>query len=994
MKYQKIFLSVLLGIFFSLLLNAVEYTAKKAKDGNHYSYEYVVNDPYNGRIYTLKNGLKVYLARIPVKPRIVVRFLVKAGLADSPADATGLAHYLEHLMFKGTDKIGALDYKKEKVLLDKIEQLYEVRRKEKDPAKKKEIFREIDRLSLQASKYASAGEYSKLVGALGGMELNAFTSQDITAYVVDIPSNELNRFLFLESERLRNPVIRLFHTELEAVYQEFNHGQDNDGRKLYEAILANFFPTHPYGWTPIIGKAVHLKEPSIRLVKKFMKEYYVPGNMALALTGDLQYDETIRMVDRYFSFMKKGNAPGRKILPEKPLTKNIATEVKGSGPQSVAIAFRVKKGKRNELLGTLLAKVLSNGSSGIFDTELVRAQKVLSASASFSAMRDHSFLVLQARPVAGDTLEATAAILLEKLNKVKNGKFADDLLPAVIANYRKSFEEGRNDPESAAWTFLDSFVSGTEYVDTLREIGEAAKIGKKEVASFASNLGKHVTIYKRTGKDDKRILMEKPPITKVALNSEKISAFGKKVLSMPAGKDLKVEKIDFTKDISFNDSSYAGNTYKLFVSHKKAPANDKLFSLNMIRKVGSHHDILLPVAIGYLNYLGTDKFSPDALRKAFYMDATSFSLYCGEDECGIALNGFADKLVPALDLVKHFVENVKADKHSYRQYAVRLITARREAKKNPQNVFRALNMYAAYGAGKERNPFIYANSLSDKELMSLDPEKLLLLAKKYLGFTQGGERVFSYVGPHTVKELDKTVFERLYNKTVPQKKLFLPVKKNFVLSPPSEPHVYLSAFDSVQLLFGIRSRMGKFDAEKLPYIQLFNQYFGAGGLDSIVFQEIREARGLAYSAYAFYITAKDKNKHDAFATYSGLQKDKFFEAADAFFALLRKMPKNENAFRTAKENVIKELLSQRFYGDLYSFYESSRKRGLTEDIRPEILEKIRKITLEDLEKFFKEEIAKGSFDIYISGKISDLDRKKLSKYGKVILLNDVQTFGY
>ena len=271
MKNGKLFLTLLLFFTCVFFLYAEEFIAKTATDTNNFTYEYVTNDPLCDRIYTLKNGLKVFLSRNPVKPRIVMRFVVKAGLADSPADATGLAHYLEHLMFKGTDKIGALDYKKEKPLLDKIELLYEQRRKEKDPAKKQAIFQEIDRLSLQASRYASAGEYSKLVGSIGGMNLNAFTSNDITAYVVDIPSNELNRLLFLESERLRNPVIRLFHTELEAVYQEFNHGQDNDARKLYEAILAHLFPTHPYGWTPLIGKAVHLKEPSITLVKKFME---------------------------------------------------------------------------------------------------------------------------------------------------------------------------------------------------------------------------------------------------------------------------------------------------------------------------------------------------------------------------------------------------------------------------------------------------------------------------------------------------------------------------------------------------------------------------------------------------------------------------------------------------------------------------------------------------------------------------------------------------
>lgn len=994
MRYGNKFTLTLFLFAFSFLLMGKEFVAKWGKDKNNFTYEYVENDPYKGRIYTLKNGLKVFLAKNPVKPRIVVRFVVKAGLADSPADATGLAHYLEHLMFKGTDKIGALDHKKEKVLLNKIEELYEQRRKEKDPAKKLELFKKIDALSFQASKYASAGEYSKLAGALGGMNLNAFTSLDITAYVVDIPSNELQKFLILESERLRNPVIRLFHTELEAVYQEFNHGQDNDGRKVYEKILSCLFPTHPYGWTPLIGKAKHLREPSIRLVKSFMKKYYVPNNMALALTGDLDYDETIRLVEKYFSFMKKGKVVQRNFPPEKEMKENIFAEVKGPDPESVAIAFRVKKGKRNELLGALLAKVLSNGSAGLFDTELVRKQKVLSASASFSAMRDHSMLVLRGRKVGKQSLQELTDLLLENFHKVQKGEFHKDILPAVIANYRKSFEEGRNDPESAAWTYLDSFISSVPYADTLREIDEAARIRKEDIISFASSLKKYVRIWKKTGVDANIVKMEKPPITKVDLNSEKLSSFGKKLLLLPSGKDLKAEKIDFAKDISFVDSSFAKGEYKLFISHKKAPANDKLFSLRMIRKAGSFHDPLLPVAIGYLNYLGTKKYSANAFRKEFYKNALTFSFDCGEEECGFSLYGFKEKMEPALDLIRDFLENVKSDKRIYQMYAARLITAKKNAKRNQQTVFRALNMYAAYGGGKEKNPFIYANTLSPEEIMALDPEKLVEKAKKYLGSTWGGEKIFSYVGPHKEKELDKLLFERLYGKTLPRKKIPIAAKKDFTLLAPGKGNVYLAEFDSVQLLFGIRSRMGKFDIEKLPCIQLFNQYFGAGGLDCIVFSEIREARGLAYSAYAFYITAKEKEKHNAFATFAGLQNDKFFEASDAFFALLRNLPENKQAFETAKENVIKELLSRRIYGDLYSFCKSNQKLGLSEDIREFLVEKIRKITLEELKKFFQEEIAKGSFDMYICGKISLLDRKKLAKYGSVKEVSLKELFGY
>ena len=371
-----------------LTLTAKDYELKQAVDKNGYTYSYVTEDPYNAREYTLKNGLKVYLSRIPVKPRVSFKAAVRGGMADSPADVTGLAHYFEHMMFKGTGKIGALDYAKEKPLLDRIEALFEERRKTDDPEKKAKLYAEIDKLSAEASKYASAGEYSKLVSSIGGMGLNAFTASDMTVYVVDVPSQELEKLLKLESERFRDPVMRLFHTELEAVYEEFNKGQDNEGGLVFEALSRKLFPAHPYGWTPFIGKAEHLKNPSIAEIRKFYRDYYVPGNMAILLSGDLDFDKTIRLVDQYFGGWKGKSAPVRDLPKEKPMTANVSENVKGPGPEQILIGFRVEPGRRNDLLATLTASLLSNGTSGLIDSDLLRSQKVLNAGAGFYDRRD------------------------------------------------------------------------------------------------------------------------------------------------------------------------------------------------------------------------------------------------------------------------------------------------------------------------------------------------------------------------------------------------------------------------------------------------------------------------------------------------------------------------------------------------------------------------------------------------------------------------------
>ena len=195
-------------------------------------YESVANDPMKSRIYTLDNGLKVYLSVNKDQPRIQTYIAVRVGGKNDPSTNTGLAHYLEHLMFKGTTQFGTSDYEKERPLLDEIEQLYEVYRTKTDPGERKAIYHQIDSLSYEASKYAIANEYDKLMAGIGSEGTNAYTSYDVTCYTEDIPSNEVENWAKIQSNRFKDMVIRGFHTELEAVYEEKNISLTDDSRKM------------------------------------------------------------------------------------------------------------------------------------------------------------------------------------------------------------------------------------------------------------------------------------------------------------------------------------------------------------------------------------------------------------------------------------------------------------------------------------------------------------------------------------------------------------------------------------------------------------------------------------------------------------------------------------------------------------------------------------------------------------------------------------------
>ena len=301
---MRIVSTFLFLVIFSISTLAQKGFEWKQSDANGYTYKYVTGDPMGTRFYTLKNGLSVILSKNTKEPRIAFRLAVRAGSNHDPKDHTGLAHYLEHLLFKGTDKYGSLDWAKEKPLLDKIENLYEQYNSTKDEAKRTEIYKEIDRVSGEAARFAIAGEYDKLMKSIGSQRTNAHTFVEETVYEEDIPSNAIDKFLTIQAERFRNPIMRIFHTELEAVYEEKNRGLDNDGSKMQEAMFTTLFPTHNYGLQSTIGTIEHLKNPSIKAIKAFYDTYYVPNNMAIIMAGDFDPDVLIKKIDRHFSYMK------------------------------------------------------------------------------------------------------------------------------------------------------------------------------------------------------------------------------------------------------------------------------------------------------------------------------------------------------------------------------------------------------------------------------------------------------------------------------------------------------------------------------------------------------------------------------------------------------------------------------------------------------------------------------------------------------------------
>jgi predicted Zn-dependent peptidase len=374
--------------------------------------------------FKLDNGLEVYLSKNSESPRFRAEIAVRAGSKMDPADATGIAHYLEHMLFKGTEKFGTVDYKKEKVLMDKIIATYDKRFKEKDEAKREELNKEINKLTVEASKYAVPNELDYLYSKMGGSGINAYTSDEETVYIVDLPKNKIEQWAMVESERFAKPVFRLFQSELETVYEEKNRALDNKERLIYEAVDSLMYKVHPYGTQTTLGTVEHLKNPSLTKMYEFYKKYYVPNNMAILLSGDIDIKKTKEVIKKYFSGWKKKDVPAFNPPKEAPLKGIQRKTVNYKGEEKVMLAFRTDNFKSKDKAAlTLIDMLLDNGEAGLINLDLTDPQKVRAASSFTSFNDDYGAHYLSAIPKEGQSLEQAEKLLLDELEKIKKGNF-------------------------------------------------------------------------------------------------------------------------------------------------------------------------------------------------------------------------------------------------------------------------------------------------------------------------------------------------------------------------------------------------------------------------------------------------------------------------------------------------------------------------------------------------------------------------------------------
>ena len=963
-------------IILSLLLLIVCMGANAQK----YQYTTVPGDVMQTRLYTLDNGLKVYLSVNKERPRIDAHIAVRTGSRNDPAETTGLAHYLEHIMFKGTKTFGTSNYAAEQPYLDEIEQRFEAYRKLTDPAERKKAYHEIDSVSQLAAQYFIPNEYDKLMSAIGAQGTNAYTSNDVTCYVENIPSNEIENWARIQADRFQNMVIRGFHTELEAVYEEKNIGMAQDNRKLWEAMNAKLFPNHPYGTQTTIGTQDHLKNPSITNIWNYYKRYYVPNNTAICMAGDFNPDEVIVILDKYFGPWKRSETLSRpEYDPQPVITSPIDTTVIGKEAERLMMGWRFDAARTGQI-DTLevISSMLANGKAGLFEVNLEHTMKVQGVGAFASDLDDYSLFLISGTPKQGQSLEELRALILEELGKFKRGEFSDDLLPSVKNNLKRDYYQSLQNNRNRVSTMVNAFIEHRDWKDVATIMDRLATVTKEELVSFANRYmnDNYVCVYKRTGTDNTQKKIEKPEITPIPTNRDLSSDFLNEIKNKEVP-TIQPRFLDFNKDLTVSKTKKG---LPLLYKHN---TEDGLFTLSFVYEFGTEGMRDIDFAPNYLEYVGTDKMNVTQIKQAFYKLACNYNISVGAHQTSVTLSGLTENMAEALALLEDVLKNAKGDADSWSKYVDLVMKSRNDRKKNQQANFQRLTSYAEYG---EYNS--YLNTLSESELRNYNPQAMLDQLKT-LAQT---EHTVLYYGPMTQAELD-AVLTKKHNTA---KKLQpAPKGREYRTQTTPENEVYIAPYEAKNIyMMQYHNENKPWDVNETALVRLFNEYFG-GGMNSIVFQELREARGLAYSASARYSQPSRPGHSDDYYTYIVSQNDKMPDCVRTFNSLLNTMPQSQQAFDIAKQSVTKSLQTARTtkFGVLMAYYRA-KQRGLDYDINEKVYSILPGITLQDILDFEKKNMTEKTYKYIILGDEKELDMDFLNKLGPVHRLSTEQIFGY
>lgn len=927
--------------------------------------------------FTLDNGLTVILNEDHSKPEVFGIVAVRAGGKDDPADATGLAHYMEHMLFKGTQSLGTIDWEKEKPHIDRIFELYDELAKATNEEERKRIQLEINDESFKASEFAIPNELSNLINSMGGTNLNAGTGPDYTVYYNKFPSNQVYKWIDLYSHRFINPVFRSFQAELEVVYEEKNMYSDQFQSKLLDDFQAVLFKNHPYGQQPLIGTIEHLKNPSLRRMLEFYNTYYVANNMVLVITGDFNTEEIYPHIQEKFGALPSGVVPQKPVFAEDPFKGREFHEARLTPVKLGLVGFRTVTSEHPDYIPLEVAmSVLNNrNQTGLLD-KLTLDGEILAAQAFSMPYNDHGAAVILMVPkIVGQKLPAAEELILNEIKKLAKGDFEEWMVDAVKLRLYLDFQRSIENIENRAILFAGAFTSGKTIDEIMAYPDKVMAITKDDVVRVAqAYFGENYLAFHSKMGFPKKEKMEKPGFKPLLANTNAKSEYTKHFETIATDKTI-FTPIDFEKDVERR--AITGGVELLHVNN---PLND-IFTLTMKFNVGEHHIDLLDKATELMSFSGTSTLKVDEFKREFAKIGCSYSIWSDDSFTYISLEGVESNMPKALALINDLINNPLLEQDKLKVIIDGEKANRKMERSEPDNVASALFEYMRFA---EKSKSIDRPTMKDMKGLKADD-----MTRIFQKATQHSAQIH-YVGKLNP---DSVQFMVTQNLTLPAEPLTVEtpvVMKAQVFKENTVYFVNKKKARQSKIFFFANGEDYNTDIE--PYTEAFNEYFG-GGFSGLVLQEIREYRSLAYGAGGTFRIPPMKSKPFDFIGYVATQADKSIIALETYDSLIRTMPQKPERIEMIKDYLVLSAQTKRpGFRNLSQTIEHWKRLGYNSD--PVILKQpvYQSLTWANLMDFYTKHLAEKPVAIAIVGDKRMIDFNALKKYGKIIEIKEKNLF--
>ena len=927
----------------------------------------------------LSNGMTVWLNEDHSQPKVFGAVVVKAGAKDCPN--TGIAHYFEHIMFKGTDRMGTTDYAAEKPWLDSISVQYDLLSQTKDEAERNRIQLHINELSLKAADYAIPNEFNRLISKYGGSGLNAGTSYDLTFYHNSFLPQFIEHWCWLNSERLITPVFRGFQGELENVYEEKNRAADGMG-DLQNRIFGAVFKTQPYAY-PILGSTENLKNPRQSDMAAFYKKYYVASNMCLILCGDITPDASLTaLLEKTFGRVQTGPVPERGYSPMPDIQAGERYEIKLPIPiiGAEALIFKSPTAYEPDADALDLAnKLLSNGKAGLLDS-LVNEHQLMMSAAKSIGFDDAAGTGVVIIPKVLGKMKTARERVMEQVKKVMDGHFSEAQMETLKREMVMEAEQELETISARAQKLVMIFTKGKTWHDVLDRIDHIRRLTKADVVAAAKKYygANYITLAKKYGMPDKETIKQpgyKPVAPK---NMDAKSAFARQLEQIPFSQ-TDIRTVDFERDVTIRKIS---DHVSLF--YKENPVND-IFTFTLRYKDGSLNTPATDVLAAYLSQLGTDSLKKQQLEQAWQQIGTTMEVVSGDVTFSFNLTGPEAQLVPALKLLSHFLQSAQADDNALSEAKDEDKVSRKGFGKKKDDVVKPVIERILYGQKSA-----YLTQLSKKEVKALKSEELISLFHEL----QQYDCELFYCGRQSVDMVAEAAQQTLPLAQCSRKAAdtFRPLQQYqeptvYFYNVPKSRQNYVVSYDALGPIPSLEERAKS---------ALWCEYFG-GGMSSVLFQNVREFRSLAYTtAGRPYLTslALHPQETQGYITATGTQADKTLEAVATIDSLLRQMPMKEENLEAARQGVMNDIqIEYPTFRKITKYVANKMRDGHTVNPYTALAKLVPGITAHDVVQFHQQRIAGNQNRVWIViGDKKLTDMKALARFGKVVELKKEEIY--